>query len=118
MTEIVNHKLQDIPEFRPFFDAGRWFNSLIIIFPETIYGDLGRFVSNDAQGSMGKLLNYFDTGIETVNTEIKPIDEALSFLPEDFKNDVIHEVQEGFEGNGLEVPSGIDATIAGKRCAL
>lgn len=115
LTEIVNHKLKDIPEFRPFFDAVRWFKCLIIIFPETKYRDLGQFVSNDAQGSMGKLLNYFDTGIETVNKEVKPIDEALSFLPEDFKNDVIHEVQEGFEGNELEVPFGIDVTIAGKR---
>lgn len=115
LFEIVNHKLQEISEFRPFFDVIKWFKALIIIFPETKYRDLGRFINNDAQGSLGKLLNYFDTGIENVNTEIKPIDEVLSFLPEDIKNEVIHDVQEGFEGNESKVPSGVDVTIAEKR---
>lgn len=115
LSEIVNHKLQDILEFRPFFDVIRWFKNLLIIFPETRYRDLGRFINNDAQGSLGKLLNYFDTGIEAVNTEIKPIDEVLSFLPDDFKNDVIHDVQESFEENESKVPSGVDVTIAEKR---
>ena len=50
-----------------------------------------------------------------VKTEIKTIEEVLSFLPEDVKNEIIHDVQEGFEGNGSKVPSAIDVTIVGKR---
>ena len=44
---------------------------------------------SDTKESLGKLLNYFDTGIEEVRTEKRPIEEVLTFLPEDIKNDII-----------------------------
>lgn len=115
LTEISSHKLRDIPEFSSFFDVLDWFNSLIIIFPQTKYRDLGQFFKNDTQNSLGKLLNYFDTGIEAVITNIKPVEEVLSFLPDDFKNNIIHDIQEGFDGNEGKVPDTVDVTIAGKR---
>lgn len=97
LMEICSHKLKDIKEFIPFFDTFEWLLSLIIIFPQSRYQDLGQLFKGDEKDSLGKLLNYFDTGIEEVFTEEKPIDDVLEFLPEDLKNEVIHDVQEGFD---------------------
>lgn len=115
LSEIFSHKLRDIPEFSAFFDTLRWFNSLIIIFPQTKYGNLSQLFKTDAQDSLGRLLKYFDTGIEEVIAEEKAMDEILSFLPDDIKNDIIHDVQEGFEEGDKRKTSAVEVTIAGKR---
>ncbi len=115
LAEICSHKLRKIEEFSSFFDTFDWFTSLIIIFPQTKYRDLGQFFKNDEKDSLGKLLNYFDTGIEEVLTEVRPIEEVLAFLPENLKNDVIHEIQERFDEDNKKTATTVDVTIAGKR---
>ena len=114
LAEICSHKLRDIEEFDSFFDVLDWFTSLIIIFPETKYRDLGQLFKNDENDSFGKLLNYFDTGIEEVITAVKPIEEVLAFLPDKIKNDVIHDIQEGFDEDNKKATT-VDVTIIGKR---
>ena len=114
LAEICSHKLRDIEEFASFFDVIDWFTSLIIIFPQTKYRDLGQLFKNDENDSFGKLLNYFDTGIEDVITAVKPIEEVLAFLPDNIKNDVIHDIQEGFDEDNKKTTT-IDVTIIGKR---
>lgn len=114
LAEICSHKLRDIEEFASFFDVLDWFTSLIIIFPQTKYRDLGQLFKNDENDSFGKLLNYFDTGIEEVITAIKPIEEVLAFLPDNIKNDVIHDIQEGFDEENKKTTT-LDVTIIGKR---
>lgn len=114
LTEICSHKLRNIEEFTSFFDVLDWFASLIIIFPQTRYRDLGQIFKNDENDSFGKLLNYFDTGIEDVITTVKPIEEVLAFLPEDIKSNVIHDIQEGFDGDNKTTTT-VDVTIIGKR---
>ena len=52
---------------------------------------------NDTLSSMGKLLTYFDTGIVSLSGDEKSMDEVLSFLPEELKNQVSHDVQEAFD---------------------
>ncbi len=114
LAEICSHKLRDIEEFEPFFDVLDWFTSLIIIFPQTKYRDLGQLFKNDENDSFGKLLNYFDTGIEEVITAVKPIEEVLVFLPDNIKNDIIHDIQEGFDEDNKKAIT-VDVTIMGKR---
>ena len=114
LAEICSHKLRDIEEFDSFFDVLDWFTSLIIIFPETKYRDLGQLFKNDENDSFGKMLNYFDTGIEEVITAVKPIEEVLAFLPDKIKNDVIHDIQEGFDEDNKKATT-VDVTIIGKR---
>ncbi len=65
---------------------------------------------------MGKLLNYFDTGIDSVSGKEKSMDETLGFLPEELRKDVTNDVQEAFANNenSKEVFS-VEITIAGKR---
>lgn len=114
LAEICSHKLRDIKEFGSFFDALDWFTSLIIIFPQTKYRDFGQLFKNDENDSFGKLLNYFDTGIEEVITAVKPIEEVLAFLPDDLKNNVIHDIQEEFDDDNKRATT-VDVTIIGKR---
>ncbi len=115
LAEISSHKLRGIEEFSSFFDTLDWFTSMLIIFPQTKYRDLGQLLKSDEKDSLGKLLNYFDTGIEEVLSAVRPIEEVLAFLPENFKNDVIHDIQEGFDEDNKKTATVVDVTIAGKR---
>ena len=115
LSEISSHKLKDIPEFSAFFDTLQWFKSLIIIFPQTKYRGIERFIKSDTNDSLGRLLNYFDTGIEEVFATIKPVEEVLSFLPETIKNKVISELQDGFEEDVRRATATAEVTISGKR---
>lgn len=115
LTEICSHKLREMEEFSSFFDTLDWFTSMIIIFPQTKYRDLGQLFKSDEKDSLGKLLNYFDTGIEEVLTAVRPIEEVLAFLPENLKNDVIHDIQEGFDEENKRTATAVDVTISGKR---
>ncbi len=116
LSEIVNHRLRETLDFTPFFDVKEWFDSLIIIFPQTKINDFRQFLMNDSLESMGKLLNYFDTGIDSVSGKEKSMDETLGFLPEELRKDVTNDVQEAFANNenSKEVFS-VEITIAGKR---
>jgi len=115
LAEICSHKLREIEEFSSFFDTFDWFAALIIIFPQTKYEDLGQLFKNDEKDSLGKLLNYFDTGIEEVLAEVKPIEEVLTFLPENIKKYVIHGIQKGFDEDNKKTATAVDVTITGKR---
>ncbi|MCM1124160.1 MAG: AAA family ATPase [Eubacterium sp.] len=115
LAEICSHKLRGIEEFGSFFDTLDWFAALIIIFPQTKYRGLGQLFKSEEKDSLGKLLNYFDTGIEEVLTAVKPIEEVLAFLPENLKNDVIHDVLEEFDEDNTKTATAVDVTIAGKR---
>ena len=119
LTEIVSHKLEDIAEFAPFFDTKDWFESIVIIFPQTKFGDYRNLIMNDTLDSMGKLLAYFDTGIVALSGEEKTMDEVLAFLPEELKNQVIHDIQETFEkADNPQKLKSVEITIMGKRISF
>lgn len=116
LSEIVNHRLEELQEFKPFFDTKLWLDSLIIIFPRTRLKNFRQFLMNDSLESMGKLLNYFDTGIDSVAGNEKSVDETLGFLSEDIRNAVINDVREAFIKNeNSERNFSVEITIAGRR---
>lgn len=116
LSEIVNHRLEELQEFKPFFDTKLWLDSLIIIFPRTRLKNFRQFLMNDSLESMGKLLNYFDTGIDSVAGNEKSVDETLGFLSEDIRNAVINDVREAFIKNeNSERYFSVEITIAGRR---
>ena len=78
LSEIVSHRLSEMEDFIPFFDVKKWFDSLIIIFPQTKFNDFRQFMMSDTLESMGKLLKYFDTGIDSLNGKEKSMDEAFN----------------------------------------
>lgn len=72
--------------FKEIYSVYEWFKRLLIIFPNSKYGllnDLGRDV--ERKESFQKLMNYFDTGIESVESQSKSIDfdKILTEMPRD-----------------------------------
>lgn len=60
-----------------------WFKHLIIIFPESKYGGITELLDNDDERTrLENLLNYFDTGIQTVSKKEVEFDKAFAFFPE------------------------------------
>jgi AAA15 family ATPase/GTPase len=116
LSEIVSHKLSKINEFEPFFDVEKWFNSLIIIFPQTKINNFRQFLTSDTLESMGKLLNYFDTGIDSLFGKEKTVEDALGFLPDDLRDEIKNDVLEAFnrEENQSNLDS-VELTIANRR---
>ncbi len=119
LNEIVSHKLRTIKEFSPYFDTIDWFRRLIIIFPKTKINDFRQFLMSDSTESLGKLLNYFDTGIESVYGEEKSMDDILSFLPNEVKNEVMSDIQNSFSQEiDSNQPFSVEITIAGRRISF
>lgn len=116
LSEIVDHKLKENNDFTPFFDVKEWFESLIIIFPQTKIRDFRQFIMSDTLESMGKLLNYFDTGIDSINGKEKSMDEVLAFLPEQLRIRVKNDVMEAFNREREKKhPESVEITIADRR---
>lgn len=116
LAEIVSHKLDGNVDFIPFFHTKEWFESLVIIFPQTKIKDFRQFIMSDTLASMGKLLKYFDTGIDSLNGNEKSMDETLGFLPEEVRNKIKNDVLEAFnkEGESKHLSS-VEITLAGRR---
>jgi len=111
ISEIIEHKLNDIPEFSPFFDTYKWFSLLFIIFPQSRYTNLRRFMANSGLASFENLLHYFDTGIEEITSKESSVDKALSFLPEELKTEIIHDVNEAFDKPQYGTRTAVEITI-------
>lgn len=116
LHEIVRHKLQDDKEFEHFYNVLEWFNSLIIVFPQTKYYNYGgeSIVLNDS--TVAKYLRYFDTGIEEIKKIKKPIDEVLAFIPGNTRAGVISDVQKGLRPASKEKGAdSVEVNFFGKR---
>ena len=116
LSEIVSHRLSEMEDFIPFFDVKKWFDSLIIIFPQTKFNDFRQFMMSDTLESMGKLLKYFDTGIDSLNGKEKSMDEILGFLPEEVRKNIKNDILEAFnKEDESKYVSSVELTIMGRR---
>lgn len=118
LFEIVSHKLKDSKAFAGFYDAIEWFRSLIIIFPQSKYTAYSQYIMNNSLGEIGRLMYYFDTGIEEVRGEEKDIEKVLSFLPEQVKDRVISDIQKSFSERDADQTASIDSEINGRRISF
>lgn len=115
LSEIVSHKLDEVIDFAPFFEVKAWFESLIIIFPQTKFKDYRQFMTNDSLASMGKLLKYFDTGIESLHGKEQKVDEALSSYPIELRDDIKNSVLEAFNDKKTKNLSFVEITVDNSR---
>lgn len=115
LSEIVSHRLDKNDDFAPFFDVESWFRSIIIIFPQTKINNFRQFMMSDTLESMGKLLNYFDTGIDSLIGEEKTVEDALGFLPEDIRDEIKNDVLEAFSKENQKELTSVEITIANRR---
>ncbi|MBE6580163.1 MAG: ATP-binding protein [Ruminococcaceae bacterium] len=83
LSDVVMRSPDDEDDYKPFKDVMDWFNHLIVIFPHSKYSAITELVDNDDDRiQLETLLNYFDTGIETVSKKAIEFDKAFSFIPE------------------------------------
>ena len=70
--------------FQHFANVYFWFRRLIVIYPDTTFGGMIRYVIDEsARLSFGTLLKHFDTGIEKLSTQKIDAEKVLADLPAD-----------------------------------
>ena len=83
LSDVIMRSPDDEPDYQAFRDVMKWFKHLIIIFPESKYGGITELLDNDDERTrLENLLNYFDTGIQTVSKKEVEFDKAFAFFPE------------------------------------
>ena len=94
LMEVTQKKIKNLPQFVYYFYAIYWFKSLIFIFPNSRYSDIRQLMEKDSRARLSSLMKYFDTGIESVESIDRPIDEVFTYLPDDIRNDIINKIRE------------------------
>lgn len=115
LFEIARHKLRAREDFAGFYDAMDWFSALIIIFPQTKYADYNQYIVNDSLESVGRLMNYFDTGIEDIQGEEKDMERVLDFLPETIKSQIFNDIQQMLSARNEEERPSVSVDINGRK---
>lgn len=117
LSEIAERKLIDQRDFSAYADVRNWFRNLRVISPESHFLNKQRMVSEtDAGYDLERLLKEFDTGIEGISVSEEGMEDLLGFLPEPLKQDIMQEVELGFNEineNG-EKPHEIQVNVAGR----
>lgn len=84
LSEMAEKQIKDINEFLIFNEVYKWFLKLIIVFPNSKYGNLNKIISDEEMKSeFGKYLRYFDTGIDNIFEQEIEFDKAFSGLDDD-----------------------------------
>lgn len=97
LTELAEKPLQE--ELGIFKQVYRWFEALIVIFPDSEFGPLPFVTENEEmQRQFEKFLMHFDTGIQALDVEHTTIEDALEHWPKDakenFLKDVVHKLSD------------------------
>lgn len=117
LSEISERKLIEYEGFQAFKDVREWFDRLTIVFPESIFTNKGRFISEaDSSVNTAKLMGAFDTGVERIEVSQKNIDDVLDFLPEKVKQTLTKDVENHLNhvsSNG-KTPNAVEASVQGR----
>lgn len=94
LLEISERKLIENKDFFAFRDVMQWFKAIIIITPESkVNNTIKLYSDNTDEYNLSKLLSEFDTGIEDISLGEEKIEEALDFLPDKIKREIIQEIE-------------------------
>ena len=87
--------------FSEIVNVFEWFENIIILFPDTVYGKLNDIAADeDMRVIFSDLMSYFDTGIESVESEQQQMDfdKILENIPKEdmerIKLDISNKVNE------------------------
>lgn len=100
LSEIAKKDIDDDSVFVPFKAVYNWFLNIVVIYPYSHAGTINNFFVNSSgdNTSLAELLSSFDTGIEHISSQKKPLEEAFSFMPKEEMNQIIsiieNEIQE------------------------
>ncbi len=93
----------DEEEYQPFRDVMDWFRKLIIVFPDSKYGGITQLMEDDtARKELTQLLEYFDTGIVSVESNEKEFDKIFAnvsdHMMESLKTEISKDLSEQAKG--------------------
>jgi len=99
LTDVVLRSPDTEAEYQPFRDVAKWFEQLIIIFPDSRFGGILRLLENeDEKTKLESLLSYFDTGINQIHKKTQDFDKVFSMFPdemvESIKTDLARHLKE------------------------
>ena len=98
LSDVIMRSPDKEGEYQPFRDVMDWFSRLIILFPNSKYEGITQLLDDDNERTrLENLLEYFDTGIESVSKKDVEFDKIFSMLPEkileSMKTDILKELK-------------------------
>ena len=98
LSDVIMRSPDKEVEYQPFRDVMDWFSRLIILFPNSKYEGITQLLDDDNERTrLENLLEYFDTGIESVSKKDVEFDKIFSMLPEkileSMKTDILKELK-------------------------
>lgn len=117
LSEIAERKLMEQEDFLAYKNVWQWMERLVIITPRSKYIDKANVLSEGGSANhMAELLRNFDTGIEGLSRKRVTLEEALSFLPQENRAEIIQDVELAFQAKDekLGLPHAIDVAFGGQ----
>lgn len=89
--------------FSHIYTVYHWFKRLVIIFPNTRYGDNARYVYDGSyRENLGGLLRAFDTGVESLDAANADIEKIFGSIPEEQRSEIKASLIRGLTVDGVE----------------
>lgn len=117
LSEIAERKLTQHEDFFAYRNVKNWMDNLKILTPNSKYVNKAKLLSeNEGTDRLVKLLRDFDTGIEDVELKRETMENVLSFLPNDRREEVMQSIEDVFNGIDHEKAAkrGVKLSIKGK----
>lgn len=112
LRDIAMRSPEDSPEYQPFRDVMKWFERLVVVFPNSKYGRITQLLENDNEKTrLENLLNYFDTGIISVSEKEVEFDKAFSMLPNEVIDSLKTDIAKNLEESGQNAFVQQDASL-------
>ena len=95
LSDIAQRSTIKSGVFKDIIDVYKWFQDLIVIFPESKYVNLDSVVEdNDSKDSFSNYLLNFDTGIESIESRLMEfdLDKLLSDIPKEKAEQIKNEI--------------------------
>ncbi len=93
LTDIAKRGNSDSPFFKAFTEAFNWMKSLVVLFPNSKYMGLGSIATDEAKRhQFALILQYFDTGIQSIEAEEISLDKLLQEMPDTTRQNLIQDL--------------------------
>lgn len=117
LSEIAERKLTEHKDFLAYKNVWLWIAKLIVITPQSKYIDKANVLTEDGKATnLAELLRDFDTGIEAIEKKQVKLEDALSFLPQENRAEIIQDIEQTFnqKDEKLGWPSAVEVAFGGQ----
>lgn len=95
LSEFAKKDIDETSVFWPLKVVYNWFLKIVVIYPYSHALELNSFFTNDDGNNtaLAQMLAGFDTGIEGIYPQKKSLEEVLSFMPKEDRNQLISMIE-------------------------